>query len=217
MKKIIVLFSLMTTSIFCKAEYIPIYLYGMIQGADLILHARIIEVLENEIELDIIEKIKGEYSHQKIIIEKFENWSCASRWRTYKVGQEELIFLYEDKKTENWKIIGAGNEGEITIENKKLYYPSPYFSSEYLLEEKQYTLKEGKLFAIEFDLKKAIQGIKDYLKNRKRIDKMFSDKSILNFFPENKFYHVIINERIFNGGMKFSIKELENREIGKKQ
>ncbi len=103
----------------CQAKYSPLMLSQLIDDAKLIGNVEIIKIDEKQIIVKFSEFFKGSSKNKILKINKFENWTCATRWAAYKVGQKELIFV---KYSENKElvILGSGNEGEMPIHNNEL-------------------------------------------------------------------------------------------------
>ena len=212
MEKIIVLLFLMFSNSQTKAELIPTSVSQMIDKADLIVQGQIKKVIDSYIEVSIIRSVKGKVLKKRIRIEKFQNWICASRYKPYEVGQQELFFLQKNKKNNTWQIMGGGGEGEIPIINKTLYFKSAFPSCCQSTGVGIHQLKNGeKIYGIAFDLEKATKGISLYLQQEKEIKEKFLDLSILNFYPKNKFFLQIINEMICDISRGFTKEELAKR------
>lgn len=194
----------------CKAEYNPIFLPTLIENAEVIAHIKIDKVMDAEFEASIIQIIKGVPKSKKIRISKFRDWTCAQRWTKYMEGQEELIFLKRQNEKASWLILGDGNEGEMPIENGKLYYKTPFFRSKFFNLEKLYALKSGHIFGVEYAVEEIIKGIQLYFRQQKELEKMMENKSILSFYSKNKFFQRAIDEKILSSRI-FNASELHNR------
>ncbi len=100
-----------------KAKYRPVELYEMIIKAEKIVYGTISELDSTSLTL----KIDGSLTNDSGIlkVERFEDWTCASRWTQYKVGQRVFMFL------STWKgkliTMSAGNEGELPIVDKSVF------------------------------------------------------------------------------------------------
>ena len=198
---------------YCQADYSPITLPKLIETSDLILHIEITKDIDERIEARILEVIKGDYKLRNIMVEKFEDWTCASRWSEYQIGQRELIFLQKHRKDNTWIIMGAGNEGEMPIENDKLYYKSPFFVNGYFHPEKNYELKEGNIHAIRYELSTALEGLKMYLEEQMAIEKMTDNHKIIDYYPQNAFIKRAIDEKVLSNRYQFSSAEFERRQF----
>jgi hypothetical protein len=100
-----------------KADYDPLDIYEMIIKADKIAIGEVIKIDSTTFTF----KISGSPTNDEgeIIIQRFNDWPCASRWNDYKVGQKLLIFVF------NWKgkyiAMSGGNEGELPIQNDSVF------------------------------------------------------------------------------------------------
>jgi len=111
MRILILLFCI--TSFSLKADYSPLRLWEMALKADKIVYGEITELRENDYTLKIESSITGDSG--TIIIQRFQDWTCAVRWAPYKVGQKVVVFLqlYEGK----YNIMSGGGEGEMEVSN----------------------------------------------------------------------------------------------------
>lgn len=108
-----------------RADYDPTLLPNLLNEASLIVEGQIVEIGKNTFKIKPIEVFKGRAT--KIIeIERFENWTCSSRFATYQLNQKAFYFLKRDKK--NYYALGAANEGEVPIYHGFAYYPTAYLS-----------------------------------------------------------------------------------------
>lgn len=111
-------------SVHVKADYSPLQLYFMILDADKIIDGTIKKLDKTFFYLD------DTLQHQTIKIRRFQDWTCASRFDKYKVGQRVILFLKQEK--DHFYIMSAGGEGEVPIVNDsvsfKLFpaFPTPY-------------------------------------------------------------------------------------------
>ena len=71
----------------CRALYIPVPLFDMVGSSDLVLVGTISEVRKSTFVLKVETVVAGEYGSKTIKIERFRNWTCASRWTAYAPGQ----------------------------------------------------------------------------------------------------------------------------------
>ncbi|WP_133249935.1 hypothetical protein [Marinifilum breve] len=100
-----------------KAKYRPLKLYEMVIKADKIVYGTISELDSTTLTL----KIEGSLTNDSgtLKIERFEDWTCASRWTEYKIGQRVFLFLT------SWKgkliAMSAGNEGELPIVKNSVF------------------------------------------------------------------------------------------------
>lgn len=210
MRSITLISFFLLSSIICNADFKPLILPQLIVKADLIIHARITDVLEEKFEVNIKEVFKGKSLSRNLTINKFKDWACATRWTTYEIGQEELIFLIRDEISGDWEIIGAGNEGEMPIADGFLYYKS-HFRNRYFTSERILLMSSNKIYGTKYKMKEVINGIKLYLSEIENLRKMMEDKSIIDFCPPNSFFQRIVDEKIISNRYIFTAIELAKR------
>ena len=65
---------------------------------------------------------KGKWEKHTIEVQKFSDWTCASRYSKYEKGQKAVLFLCKEtrKGKKVWRAMGAGNEGEWELSKGKL-------------------------------------------------------------------------------------------------
>ena len=97
-----------------KVDYSAIRLWQMALSADKIVYGEITELREKEYTL----KIESSITEDKgtIIVERFQNWTCASRWAPYKTGQKIVVFIENRNGTNH--IMSGGGEGEMEVKNE---------------------------------------------------------------------------------------------------
>jgi hypothetical protein len=191
MKKIAICTIILLSVLVCKADYDPLPLASLINKSELIAECKIIAVQEMTVELLVIEVIKGNTNETKITISKFRDWTCASRWSAYKVGQVELLFLTKGS-TNIWNTLGAGNEGDMPIQKDTLYYKEIYYRLDSV--PKTYLLDEGIVTGYKYLLSDVKAGIKQYLKDELLIGKLIKLKTIRKYKTLNSFLERIIAE-----------------------
>jgi hypothetical protein len=175
----------------CQAKYSSLELAQLLDKAQVIGIGEIIHVGEKHLAVRFSEFLKGKPKVKILIIRKFEDWECASRWMPYKIGQTELFFL-EYSKNRELAILGSGNEGEMPIVNQRLYYKSP---NQYMDKHaKAYQLSEGEINGYSFTLAEARAGISTYLSNQKVFHEMAKSKTLRNVLLENRFLSRLVFE-----------------------
>lgn len=175
----------------CQAKYSPLMLSQLIDDAKLIGNVEIIKIDEKQIIVKFLEFFKGSSKNKILKINKFENWTCSTRWTTYRIGQKELIFLKYSKNKE-LMILGSGNEGEMPIHNNQLYYKSPfgYFDK----NAKIYKFNKQEVSAYLFTMNETKEGIQKYIENRNKFHDMGKDKSTKFKELKNKFLTRLVFE-----------------------
>ena len=111
-----------------QADYDPTLLPELIDKSDLICYGEIVTVQSETITAKAIEVIKGTNPKGTIIIERFENWTCATRFAPYRIGQKEFFFLKRKKAFNRYFALGAANEGEMPVAQQKVYYQNQHLS-----------------------------------------------------------------------------------------
>jgi hypothetical protein len=100
-----------------SADYSPKTIYEMIIKADEIVYGEIVSLDSSNYTLRIDGNLTGDFEFIKI--KRFTDWSCASRWTDYKVGQKLLLFLIFHNN--RWITMSGGAEGELPIQNDSVY------------------------------------------------------------------------------------------------
>lgn len=126
MKPVLLLLTFIFTIYTARADYEPTLLPELIVKSTLVIRGTIRKVTPSYIMVAVQSVCKGKITDSLVTIEKFKNWTCAQRFGAYATGQEELFFL--DNVNGNYKISGAGNEGEIPVVNGQAYYKQLYLS-----------------------------------------------------------------------------------------
>lgn len=172
-------------------DYSPLSIKQLIEQAEIIGKCEIIAVEDKTFTVKFLDVIKGE-KPKKLKINKFRNWTCASRAIDYKVGLTELIFLSKEK--DGWEALGAGNEGEILMNKNAVYYmqyiplakPNDYFE-----------IEQKKLRGIIFEYADVKDAINYYIENSNIINKL-NKEDRENFKSENMFLVSIARSRPYN-------------------
>lgn len=172
-------------------DYSPLSIKQLIEQAEIIGKCEIIAVEDKTFTVKFLDVIKGE-KPKKLKINKFRNWTCASRAIDYKVGLTELIFL--SKEIDGWEALGAGNEGEILMNKNAVYYmqyiplakPNDYFE-----------IEQKKLRGIIFEYADVKDAINYYIENSNIINKLNKEERE-NFKSENIFLVSIARSRPYN-------------------
>ena len=125
MKKFTLLLSIVLVGLSARADYAPLDISQMILQADKIIYGEIVSVGNQKLLIKIEGSVTGDEG--ELIINKFQNWTCAHRWVDYAKGQRSLFLL---RKYENeYYIMSGGGEGELPLVNESLmvrYYCLDY-------------------------------------------------------------------------------------------
>lgn len=115
---------LLLVSLPVRADYEPTLLPELAGDATLIVEARIIAVGANTFTLKPVQIFKGKAS-STIVVDRFRDWTCASRFAPYAVNQQAFYFLKKNKSN-HFYTLGAANEGEIPLYKSAIYYQNAY-------------------------------------------------------------------------------------------
>ena len=125
MHRVVVVLSMLLVCTAAPGSYVPLSLGELVGGADLITIGTITNVGAGTIDVRISETIIGQTPTTDIEVKLFENWTCAQRWADYESGQTIMFFLTKgDGKyvpADVWKIMGAGDEGEMPVVDDFIY------------------------------------------------------------------------------------------------
>jgi hypothetical protein len=188
---LIVIFTLLGTTAF--ADYDPTPLPQLIIESDVILEGEIIDQDSLTFTLKIIDWIKGDSITKNITIEKFEDWTCANRIIKYEIGQKEIVFLLQHKKTKKWISMGAGNEGELLIQNDSITYEDIYWDSKSGCVKIDYFGQE--VCGWKYTLKDFKEGIEFYISEFPRLKSEYkTENKIENRLKGNSPYKRMIYE-----------------------
>jgi hypothetical protein len=105
-----------------KADYSALYTTEMIGRADVIVLGTVEEVGAEDFELRVEQMLHGAEAGP-LRVRSFRDWTCASRWAPYRVGQRLILFLVAGTTSDpRWAILGAGDEGEMLVEDDTVYH-----------------------------------------------------------------------------------------------
>lgn len=161
MKPVLLLLTFIFTIHTARADYVPTLLPELIVKSTLIIRGTIRETAPSYIRVAIQSVLKGKITDSLVTIEKFKNWTCAQRFGAYTTGQEELFFL--DNVNGNYKISGAGNEGEIPVVNGQAYYKQLYLNIDQ--NATKHPVYNGSITGFTYKLTDFEQAILYYSKN----------------------------------------------------
>jgi len=177
------------------ADYEPTPLPQLIIESDLILEGEIISQDSLTFTLKITNWIKGDSTSKNITIQKFKDWTCANRITKYEIGQKEIVFLLQHKKTHNWITMGAGNEGELLIQNDSITYEDIYWDSKSGCSKLDYFGQE--ICGWRYSLKDFKTGIKFYILEFPKLKNEYkTENKIANRIKGNVPYKRMIYETI---------------------
>lgn len=105
------------------ARYLPPSLHVLAGASDLIVVGTIVQLDAETFELRADEVLAGEAPTGKLIVKRFEDWTCASRWKPYAVGQREIAFLRRPAEKGPFTLMSAGSEAEWEVQDAVVKVP----------------------------------------------------------------------------------------------
>ena len=103
------------------ARYIPPTLFNMLWASDLVASGTISEVREHTFVLTLDHVMAGTETRPSVVLPRFQNWACSSRWQPYAVGQKVLIFANAvEADSHDYELRSPGAEGEHPIVNGRV-------------------------------------------------------------------------------------------------
>lgn len=147
-----------------------------------------------------LKKIKCFLKSDTIIIQKYIDWTCASRYQKYQLGQEAIYFLEINSKNK-LETMGAANEGELVVKSDTAYV---YSHDSRTFESNIYPFISDFQKYIKASLKTTISGIKLYLDNLDGINREIYRKgpgqvayqySSIDRLPYNFFLNIVIDQK----------------------
>ena len=104
-----------------RADYSVPPAYDMLGASDLVVVGKISRLQTKTFDLRVSKVIAGKTAKRSIRVKRFRNWTCASRWTSYKVGQQVVLLLSRKTSKSPWLIRSGGGEGEIPVVGKYVY------------------------------------------------------------------------------------------------
>ncbi|WP_345049357.1 hypothetical protein [Hymenobacter glaciei] len=164
MKKLLLLLAATLSFFDAQADYEPTLLSELIETSDLIFYGEIVAIQKSTVTAKSVQRIKGVNPNSEVAIDKFENWTCATRFAPYKVGQKAFFFLKKRKSANHYFALGAANEGEIPAFNQKVYYQNQYLSID--KNPRLFKVYGGAVRGYVYDKNQFIEALKYYMKYR---------------------------------------------------
>ena len=186
----LICFFLIFTSI-SYAKYDPLLVSQLIDKSTIIGVGEIKSIENRNVLVLLSDVIKGKLTNRTLKIEKFENWTCASRWTNYKKGQKIMFFLTMSKEG-IYNILGSGNEGELPIAKEKIYYKSLDGG----LDETstKFVVYGSDLYGYSFNFLDVKNGILEYISNRLTYHKIAKQKNNEKQKIKNPFLKKLVSE-----------------------
>jgi hypothetical protein len=202
---LIAIFSLSLKPAF--SEYVRTFLPSLIENSKIIVHGRIIFVGKETFKIVALKTIKSKTKCDTLVIQKFKDWSSASRYSTYEIGQEAIFFI--ESRKGKFHVMGKGNEGELVVRSDTAYYSQDYSNFELVYGKIFQTkrirfLSERNYMFYVFKLQTVIDGIELYRENIKLInnqvkiiyrDTINHQSDYIEKLPQNDFMVIIIGQR----------------------
>lgn len=186
----LICFFLIFTSI-SNAKYDPLLVSQLIDKSTIIGVGEIKSIENRNVLVLFSDVIKGKLTNRTLKIEKFENWTCASRWTNYKKGQKIMFFLTMSKEG-IYKILGSGNEGELPIAKEKIYYKSLYGGLD--KTSTKFVVYGSDLYGYSFNFLDVKNGILEYISNRLTYHKIAKQKNNEKQKIKNPFLKKLVSE-----------------------
>jgi hypothetical protein len=164
MKKLLLILAASLSFFKAQADYEPTLLPELIDKSDLIFYGEIVSIQKGSVTVKASEIIKGANPKGSIIVDKFENWTCANRFAPYRIGQKEFFFLKRKKSTTQYFALGAANEGEMPVTNQKVYYQNQYLSID--KNPQLFKIYGGAVRGYVYDKSKFVEALKFYMRHR---------------------------------------------------
>jgi hypothetical protein len=181
--------------------YVATHLPTLIEKSKIIVYARIISVDKETFRIATIKRIKSTHKSDTLTIQKFKDWTCASRYSNYEVGQEGIFFI-ELNKNNKFQTVGAGNEGELVVKSDSVYVPDYLEQKTFPSKKVDFISKYSKFITV--NLQTVIQGIKIYADNADSINKELKNDgpgtvvyqySTIDKLPKNYFLSIVIDQK----------------------
>lgn len=138
MKRLFICFALFLISPICLAKYEPLTLYHLAIQSDKVVVGTIVDESSEFFTIQIERSLDNDWGF--LTIRKFQDWTCAARWTPYEVGQRLLFFLVQKEGV--LYTLGAGNEGEMPLNDEKVYIPDQCVTSYTFLNTGQGSAQE---------------------------------------------------------------------------
>ena len=164
MKRLLMMLAATLSFFRAQADYEPTLLPELIDSSDLIFYGEIIAIQKGSVTAKAFELIKGINPKGEVVIDKFKNWTCASRFAPYRIGQKEFFFLKRKKSINRYFALGAANEGEIPVVNQKIYYQYQYLSID--SNPRLFKVYGGAVRGYVYDKSKFAEALKFYMRYR---------------------------------------------------
>jgi hypothetical protein len=112
-----------------KADYRYLSLSTLVCDVDYGAIGTIVAIDNSYFYLKVQEYLINKLEFDTLKIQKFENWTCGTRYDEYKIGQRELVFFRKSNYViSDYELLGYGGGGEfeLPIHNDSIYYKFSY-------------------------------------------------------------------------------------------
>ncbi|MBJ6109339.1 hypothetical protein JAO73_09965 [Hymenobacter sp. BT523] len=167
MKKLLLLLTATFWHFTAYADYEPTLLAELVDKADLIMYGELTTLHSTTVLAKPLRVLKGNFAIGSITIEKFKNWTCASRYAVYQPGQRAVFFLKSSGAHNRFLVLGAANEGEMPVVNNKVYYSQQYLPID--KSPRSFKVPGGVVNGYVYDIGVFQQAVGFYLGNRPRV------------------------------------------------
>jgi len=97
--------------------------------SDLIVKGTVAELKGDFFAFEVEHVLRGSLAdaNRQVLVARFKDWTCATRWASYAPGQVLILFLRKLRTSEPilWQIIGSGGEGEVVVDAQTAYFHTP--------------------------------------------------------------------------------------------
>lgn len=108
----------------CFADYSPLQLFDMLGTADVVAVGKITKLDAESYQLEVEHALAGATAKQTLTIQRFQDWTCASRYAPYAVGETLLVcarrYTAPDAEKEVLRVCSGGGEGEMPVVDGKV-------------------------------------------------------------------------------------------------
>jgi hypothetical protein len=174
----------------------------LIEKSDYIVFGEIFQIGTLNIKIIIHDKIKGELRADTIQVRKFNNWSHASEYEKYEIGQKLIFFLWLNSENIIYGMGGGGNVDEIQVINDTAYIEN--FMHQEIGGQKIPDLHPYAKYHI-FEFQVVMDGLKTYVDNLELIEReylvatagtvqLFSGE--VQSLSQNEFYQFAIQQKV---------------------
>jgi hypothetical protein len=211
-----ILLTFIATVIFssARADYRYMKLSELVCNADYGAIGTIVKVDKNYFYLKVEKYVLNELDYDTLPIAKFEDWACAKRFDSYRVGQKEVVFFRKSNYViDDYELLGygAGDEFELPIFKDTIKFQSSYGKLE------SYGLNEFLIAITDYaKLVATVKGTSKPINKTEQID--FANKSALHkrlieckTYSNQKDFEIPKNGMLVNLERNYIYEDYENK------